>query len=98
MAYYRLSNKARQELEDIYIYSLLNFGVKQADYYLEDLHDALLFLAENPNSGRRCDYIKDSYRRHEHGQHVIFYTQSKSDILITRVLGVKQDPEMQFRD
>lgn len=97
MASYRLSNKAEKELKEIYRYSLLNFGSHQADRYLDDMEGALLFLAENPGMGRNCDYLKEGYRRHEHGQHVVYYRRLKDHILIGRILGAGQNPEKQLQ-
>lgn len=98
MANYRLSKKADREIEDIYRYSFQKFGEKQADRYLKNLHDTFAMLAEIPTSGRRCDHIKQGYRRHEHSRHIIFYKITDDSIFITRILGTNQKPQKQIHN
>ena len=88
---YQLTNEAVLELENIYTYSIKNFGQKQAQKYLIDLHDAFELLANNSKLGRDCSHIKDGYRKHEHQQHSIYYKLTHRGILILRILGEKQD-------
>ena len=43
MAAYNLSPKAAADLDEIYEYTILNFGLKQAQTYLLGLHERMDF-------------------------------------------------------
>ncbi len=49
MGNYQLTNKAEHEIEDIYEYSILNFGIQTAQDYLSGLHDCFKLLSDNPS-------------------------------------------------
>ena len=48
MGDYQLSGKADQELDEIYEYSIKQFGEHVADEYFLSLRDCLLKLADSP--------------------------------------------------
>lgn len=73
MPEYRLSRLALADLKSIGRYTAQQWGLKQADHYLDDLGGVLNLLAGNPALGRGCEPIRRGYRRMEHGRHVIFY-------------------------
>ncbi|MFN0313547.1 MAG: type II toxin-antitoxin system RelE/ParE family toxin [Burkholderiales bacterium] len=49
MAVYSLSSKTATDLEGIYEYSILNFGLDQARAYLSGLHELIEVLALHPD-------------------------------------------------
>lgn len=51
MAIYSLTAKAAEDLERIYEYSVLTFGLVQARSYLNGLHQLFQTLADNPMLG-----------------------------------------------
>ena len=81
MAAYNLSQTARAKLADIYEYSFLNFGEGQADAYIDSLYETFDKLTALPYMGRAWR----RWRRHEHGEHVIFYTVSGNHIEIVEL-------------
>ncbi|AXG69607.1 ParE toxin of type II toxin-antitoxin system, parDE [Kordia sp. SMS9] len=52
MVTYKLSNDASQKLEEIYEYSLLNFGADKADEYYLSLHKVFELLSDQPSLGK----------------------------------------------
>jgi toxin ParE1/3/4 len=50
MAVYSLSSKAAADLDGIYEYTILNFGLEQARMYLQGLHERFATLAEHPDA------------------------------------------------
>ena len=88
---YKLSELAAEDFAGIYEYSLLNFGLQQAEHYTEDLESALLLLSESPRMGRDASNILAGVRRHEFENHSIFYRERASDILILRILHQNMD-------
>lgn len=78
--------KARSDIKNIWLYSYENFGVTQADKYLDELETGMDALRANPQIGVSCDYIRAGYRQFKVNDHYIFYRVSKQTIRIVRVL------------
>lgn len=53
MAAYSLSEKAVSDLDRIYEYTILNFGLEQARAYLLGLHERFQILADRETDGRQ---------------------------------------------
>jgi toxin ParE1/3/4 len=97
MGVYQLTKKAESELAQIYEYSIENFGLAVAAEYLTGLYRTFEYLSDNPRMGRDCRRIRKRLRRHDHASHSVYYRITKSGVLILRVLGQSQDPNLQFR-
>jgi toxin ParE1/3/4 len=94
MAAYQLTNKAESEIERIYEYSILNFGLRVAQDYVSGLHHCFELLADNPSWGNDYGFIKAGLRRYEYRSHSIYYQVAEDGILVVRVLGGKQNPAL----
>lgn len=92
MAAYKLSGAADQDVDRLYEYSLLEFGERVSDEYLDGLFNRFQLLADNPGWGNDYSHIEPGLLRYEHKSHSIYYIRSAADILIVRVLGKRQDP------
>lgn len=90
MKLFRLSVAARNDLRGIYRYTRENFGKAQAELYVTDLTKACAALADSPSIGRDTDFVLPGLKRHEHAEHLLFFTVQHSDILIIRILGRHQ--------
>ena len=73
---YKLSNLAVDDFTAIYEYTLLNFGVAQADQYMQHLENTFHLLVSSPLIGYACVDIGEGIRRHDHHQHAIFYKKT----------------------
>jgi toxin ParE1/3/4 len=73
-ANYILRELARQDLEDIWLHTLAEWNLRQAEAYVGSIIDRLEWLAENQEAGKRRDDIKSDYRCFPEGSHLIFYT------------------------
>ena len=91
MAAYSLSSKADADLEGIYEYTILNFGLEQARTYLLGLHERFETLAEHPMHGRKADELAPGLRRFEYQAHIVFYVPKDQGIRIVRVLHQSMD-------
>lgn len=91
MAAYRLSAKAAADLDEIYEYTILNFGLTQAQAYLHGLQERFDALAERPTQGRSATQFAPKLRRFEHQSHMIFYLLEEQRVLIVRVLHQSMD-------
>lgn len=86
MADYGLSQRADEDLGEIYLLSYQRFGEARANAYLLALEERFLALAEQPLLGRRIEHIRAGYFRCEHGSHAIFYKLADRGITVMRVL------------
>src|SRR5690242_12420944 len=91
MAVYSLSAKAAADLSQIYEYTILNFGLKQAREYLTGLHERFEILAGNPMQGRSASELSPGLRRLEYESHVVFYVPRDKGIRVVRVLHQSMD-------
>ena len=91
MAAYSLSGKAAEELERVYEYSVLTFGLVQARSYVNGLHQLFQTLADNPMLGRSAERLAPEMRCIEYKSHSIFYRHANRHTLIVRVLHQTMD-------
>lgn len=91
MAVYSLSSKAAADLEGIYEYTILNFGLEQARAYLSGLHERFETLADHPMRGRSAGEFAPGLRRLEYQSHVVFYLPKDKGVRIVRVLHQSMD-------
>ncbi len=70
---YQLTPKAKNDLWQIWHYSIDIWGEQQADKYTKQLYDRFQWLADNPLLGASKDEIKAGYRSWKEGEHLIFY-------------------------
>lgn len=91
MAAYSLSAKAVADLDGIYEYTILEFGLEQARAYLLGLHERFEMLAEQPGVGRDAKEFAPDLRRSEYQSHVVFYVPRVNGVRIVRVLHEGMD-------
>ena len=95
MASYRLTDAALADLERIYEYGILNFGLSQADKYYDGLVLHFQKIADSPLSHPSVELIRSTYRRTTYFTNSIYYRIDSEGVEIIRVLG-QQDPEKQL--
>jgi len=97
MSKFQLSNKAKYDLFRIAKYTQLTWGTSQRNDYLKLLDNSFHQLAQEPSLGVNCDYIREGYRKHPQGSHVIYYKKEKANsILIVRILHKSMDVNRVF--
>jgi toxin ParE1/3/4 len=87
---------AEADLEEIWRYSVDQWGEKQADAYISALVAAAETIAEHPHRGVACDHIREGYRKTSAGTHVIFYRVTEQQIDIVRILHKRMDWDSRF--
>jgi toxin ParE1/3/4 len=94
---YKLSKEAQNDLEQIWLYTLENWSIDQADRYFNLLIDEMEYLCLKPNSGFNFSYIRTGYWRTKVKSHFIFYRINQANQLeIIRVLHERMDVENQM--
>ncbi len=92
MAKYLLTNKAVDDLSEIYEYTYENWSEFQADKYYEELIDFCQLLAENPKIGRNYEEIDFEIFGFLANKHIIFYRiLNFQEIEVERILGADTD-------
>jgi toxin ParE1/3/4 len=86
MAEYRLSPAAERDLESIWKYIRREWGLEQAERYIDLLTTAFDVLAESPKSAPACDHIRVGYRRRTVQRHMVYFRVADYGIAIIRVL------------
>lgn len=97
MANYRLSKRADEDFESIYVFGLLNFGLMQADAYTDGLIQRSEQIAAQPALYPAIDHIRAGYRFSVYQSHSIYYRPEGSGVLIVRILR-NQDVGSAFGD
>lgn len=94
---YLLSNKAAEDLAEIYEYSFLNFGKKQADLYANKIIASIDKIVENPYIGKDASMLASDLRYFTLDRHHIYYRDSlDKKLLIVRILHVSMNHNKQF--
>lgn len=86
MAEYRLTPAAVRDLEAIWAYTFLRWGVVQANQYVDILTAAFEELAQSPKNAPACDQIRRGYRRRTVERHMIYFRITDYGIAIIRIL------------
>jgi toxin ParE1/3/4 len=86
MAEYRLSPAAERDLEAIWKYTRVEWGLEQAERYTDLLAAAFQALADSPKSAPVCDHIRQGYRCRNVEWHMIYFRITDYGIAIIRVL------------
>ena len=69
----KISQEAKIDLEKIWLYTIENWSVEQAERYLNLIFDEIDYLCEEPNSGFDFGKIRKGYWRSKVKSHLIFY-------------------------
>lgn len=97
---YRLSEEAALDLENIWLYTLQEWSLDQADRYFNLIMDEIEFIAENPESGKDVSEIKKGYFRSKVKSHLIFYriNMPKDVVEIIRILHQQMDIDTRLNE
>jgi toxin ParE1/3/4 len=92
MNQFLLSSKAKTDLIKIAKYTQLTWGIPQRNDYLKVIDSTFHLLANEPELGLNCDYIREGYSKYPQASHVIYYKEYKNNqILIARILHKSMD-------
>ncbi|HSI78040.1 MAG TPA: type II toxin-antitoxin system RelE/ParE family toxin [Lunatimonas sp.] len=92
MAQYKLTNKAVEDLNEIWDYTANKWSEEQADRYYNMLLDNCQDIADNPDLGRNYNGIANDLFGLKSNRHIIFYRiLEDKPIEITRILYEKMD-------
>jgi toxin ParE1/3/4 len=92
---FKLSKKALADIESIWLFTVENWSVEQADRYYNLIFDEIEFIIKNPLTGKNYGHIRKNYRCSRVQAHLIFYriTTNNKEVEIIRVLHQRMDIE-----
>jgi toxin ParE1/3/4 len=88
---FRLLKRAMDDLISIGRYTQQTWGREQRNKYLSMLDNGFYTIAQQPEIGVACDFIRSGYRKYHVGRHLIFYRISTTHIEIVRILHERMD-------
>ena len=89
---YRISSQALEDIDKIWLYTLENWSLEQANRYYRLIYQEISFVAEDFESGRDIGKIKFSYRKAKVKSHLIIYKKADDGLVeIVRVLHQMMD-------
>jgi toxin ParE1/3/4 len=86
-----LKPRARQDLRDALLFTRERWGAAQLSRYRVRLYEAMRTLIDYPELGQSRDDLFLGCRSLRVEQHMIFYRLTETDIVVVRVLHVRQD-------
>ena len=92
MAKYKLTNKAVDDLTQIWNYTFNKWSESQADKYYQMLINTCEGVANNSDLGKNYSGVTENLLGFKVGRHIIFYRFiEQNDIEITRILHEQID-------
>ena len=92
MAKYILTNKAVDDLTQIWNYTFDEWSESQADKYYHMILDNCEEIANCPNSGKNYSDVIENLLGFKAGRHIIFYRRIEdNEIKIVRILHEQMD-------
>jgi toxin ParE1/3/4 len=99
MARYRFTNKAVDDITQIWNYTSDEWSENQADIYYHMLLDNCQELANNPDSGKKYSEVTLNLLGYRAGRHIIFYRRMEGDeIEMTRILHEQMDLRSRLKE
>lgn len=97
---YKISKEANLDIENIWIYTVENWSIEQADRYFNLIIDEIEYIALNPQSGKNYSKIRKGYFRSQIKSHFIFYkiNKKKSEVEIIRILHQSMDIDSRLEE
>lgn len=97
---FKISKKALEDIDNIWIYTMENWSVVQADRYYHLIFDEIEYLSKNPLAGKDYGHVRKDYRCSKVKSHLILYRTGSEDeeIEIIRVLHQRMDIENRLSD
>lgn len=89
---YRVSKQALEDIDKIWLYTVENWSLKQANHYYRLIYHEIDFILEDFESGKDIGKIKLGYRQTKIKSHLIIYKMADDSVIeIVRVLHQMMD-------
>jgi toxin ParE1/3/4 len=88
---YRLSPRALQDLEEIWLYTFQQWSATQANSYVSDILSACKGLVSGEKIGMNAEDIRNGYWKYFNGSHSIYYKFTGQHLDVMRILHQSRD-------
>lgn len=97
MGTFTLTRKAKADLKSIAAYTQRKWGKEQRRIYAKQFDEVFHLLANTPDVGNKCDFIKVGYCKFPSASHIICYRSICIDeIEIVRILHKRMDAQQRL--
>jgi toxin ParE1/3/4 len=87
----RFSPDAQADIDAIWDDTFLEWGIDQAETYVQQIRNSVSIVANNPLVGRDCSEIRPRYRKYPTGSHMLFYRLADNAVTVVRILHQRMD-------
>lgn len=94
---FEISEKAFDDIEKIWLYTVEVWSVEQADRYYNLIFDEIEYITRNPLLGKNCSHIRKNYRSSKVKSHLIFYRYRKTEELVEIIRILHQNMDIEAR-
>lgn len=99
MPEYIISEKALEDINNIWIYTAENWSIEQANRYYNLIIDEIEYIVDNLDMARDFGKIRKSYKYSKVKSHLIFFKKNKTnEIEVVRVLHERMDIESRLAE
>jgi toxin ParE1/3/4 len=89
---YRISSKAIEDIDRIWLYTQENWSQIQANHYYGLIFQEIEFISKNFECGKDISEIRSGYRKYNVKSHIIIYRKGDDNIVeIIRILHQMMD-------
>ena len=90
--HFQFTDKAERDLDGIINYTVQEWGVSQANTYLDGLESRAQLLAENPDLGTARETLSEGLLSFPYERHILYYKKHARGIVVVRILHQHMDP------
>jgi toxin ParE1/3/4 len=89
---YRISKQALEDIDKIWLYTLENWSLSQANHYYRLMYQEIEFIVEDFDGGKDIGKIRAGFRQAKVKSHLIIYKKAEDEMIeIVRVLHQMMD-------
>lgn len=92
MKYY-ISKEVANDLEGIWVYTVENWSIEQAERYLGLIFEEIEYLCRKPESAKDYSHVRKGYFCSKVKSHLIFFKLNKTSLEVIRILHEMMDVE-----
>jgi toxin ParE1/3/4 len=84
---YRISKITLEDIDKIWLYTLENWSLNQANHYYRLIYQEIDFIVEDFEGGKDIGKIKSGYRQTKVKSHLVIYKKAEDGVIeIVRIL------------
>jgi toxin ParE1/3/4 len=92
-----LSSDAEEDLINILLFTLEQFGEHQAKRYRSSIEEGLGHIGSNPRLGRSRSDLLPGLRVYQVAHHLLFYQELETGVVVLRILHRRMNAKLHFR-